>query len=165
MLEPYVHYVPISSHMGNLEQVLAWVKGHPKETEQIGKNAKKFYDAYLTFQASAHYVHSLLSKLSKIQREIDIGSYVRQHHFNKSKSRPCSAHDHDHGHVHEHELGQITQAATQTQFSRESKNPHSFSSTTTRRFGTALWDLSDMPPGPLRTKIVSQLVNTLPDLY
>ena len=42
LVEPWVHYVPIRSDLGDLMQKLAWAETHPEEARQISENASKF---------------------------------------------------------------------------------------------------------------------------
>ncbi|KAK1732823.1 glycosyltransferase (family 90) [Skeletonema marinoi] len=42
LLEPWVHYVPVRSDLGDLMQKLEWAESHPNYARQISDNATKF---------------------------------------------------------------------------------------------------------------------------
>ncbi|GAB5370691.1 hypothetical protein AAMO2058_001515100 [Amorphochlora amoebiformis] len=91
MMRPYVHYVPISDHMADLQSQLEWVRKHPSETEKIGKNARKFYESFLTFRGSSDYVHSLLTRIGELQRNINLSIFASEKGLSLTHPKPCNS--------------------------------------------------------------------------
>ena len=86
MLEPYVHFVPLSHDMSDLPDVLEWVKANPEKVEQIGKNAAAFMDEYLGTDGNSEFVRRLLVALSDISYEIDMKAEI---HTRSLQPWPC----------------------------------------------------------------------------
>lgn len=42
-MEPYVHYIPLQEDLSDLEEVMEWVRDHPKEVKTIAKQGEQFY--------------------------------------------------------------------------------------------------------------------------
>lgn len=53
MLRPYEHYIPLTKGMDRDEifEVLDWCESHPDECARIAKNARVFYERYLSYNA------------------------------------------------------------------------------------------------------------------
>ena len=62
-----VHYVSVSPDLSDLEEKIKWCKDpeNDKECEQIAKNAKDFYDKYLSEKGTYDYFHNIMNSLSK----------------------------------------------------------------------------------------------------
>lgn len=60
-----VHYVSVSRDLSDLEDKIKWCIGHDEECEQISKNAKDFYDKYLSEKGTYEYFHNIMNSLSK----------------------------------------------------------------------------------------------------
>ena len=64
-LEDKVHYISVTSDLGNLEKQIRWCIDNNDKCEQIAKNAKDFYDKYLSKKGTYDYFHNIISSLSK----------------------------------------------------------------------------------------------------
>ena len=64
LLKPYEHYVPIESDLSDLIKQIRWCKSNDKKCQEIAKNAKIFYDKYLSKEGIFDYMQSLFVKLS-----------------------------------------------------------------------------------------------------
>lgn len=65
LLVPYVHYIPIKSDLSDLIEQIKWCKSNDKKCQEIAKNAKSFFDKYLSDEGMYDYMQSLFVKLSK----------------------------------------------------------------------------------------------------
>lgn len=66
LLIPYIHYIPLDPTLSE-EDILKkfeWCEQHPEECATIAKNAKEFYDKYLTFEAILDYCQNTLKNIS-----------------------------------------------------------------------------------------------------
>lgn len=61
-LQPYVHYIPIANNLSNLEDQIQWCINHENECEQIAKQAREFYNQYLTCEKQLKYLATILDK-------------------------------------------------------------------------------------------------------
>ena len=82
-LEPYVHYIPVAPNLEDLETVLEYVRDHPGEVEQIARNGRAFFEAYLsraaarehwyriiqTYAEGLHTYHALPSSTTQVGQE------------------------------------------------------------------------------------------------
>ena len=59
-LMPYVHYIPLSRSLDDLEEQLVWVKNHRKEVKEIAENGRTFYEKYLTFARHEEHIYELV---------------------------------------------------------------------------------------------------------
>ena len=71
LLQPYVHYVPVNRKLDNLETQIKWCIDNDIKCEQIAKNAKIFYDTYLSKNSIFDYLQSYLFHLKK-----SMGTYI-----------------------------------------------------------------------------------------
>lgn len=69
-LVPYVHYVPIKEDLSDLIEQVKWCKKNDDKCEIIAKNAKEFYNKFLSKDGILDYFQKLL-----IDIKADIGSY------------------------------------------------------------------------------------------
>ncbi|GAB5357242.1 hypothetical protein AAMO2058_000357400 [Amorphochlora amoebiformis] len=93
LLKPWVHYVPLREDMSNLESVLEWLKTHPDKGRQIGRNARKFYLDYLTFENISNYVYHLGSRLALVEKYIDLDGILQNSgtNFREFAEKDCGA--------------------------------------------------------------------------
>ena len=59
-LEPYVHYIPVAPNLEDLETVLEYVRDHPGEVEQIARNGRAFFEAYLSRAAAREHWYRII---------------------------------------------------------------------------------------------------------
>ena len=64
LLKPYEHYVPIKSDLSDLIDQIKWCKKNDKKCQEIAKNAKIFYDKYLSDEGMFDYMQNIFLKLS-----------------------------------------------------------------------------------------------------
>lgn len=64
-LEPFVHYIPLSRDLHDLEERLRWVKTHGEEVKTIAENSHEFYKKYLTFARHEEHIFELIHRLSE----------------------------------------------------------------------------------------------------
>ena len=64
-LKPGVHYIPVKSDLSDLYEKIRWCRQNDKECEKISKNAKEFYDKYLTKNGILDYLQYLFIKIKK----------------------------------------------------------------------------------------------------
>lgn len=64
LLQPYVHYVPVSSNLENLVEQVHWANAHPAEIEAISRNARELAERYLTYENHLCYMHRVFSFVS-----------------------------------------------------------------------------------------------------
>jgi len=69
-LLPNVHYVPIKEDLSDLYEKIQWCIDHDEECETIAKQAKLFYDTYLTKKGVLDYVQLLFVNIKQV-----IGTY------------------------------------------------------------------------------------------
>lgn len=62
-LKPYVHYVPIKNDLSDIEEKIIWCKNNDNKCEIIAKNAKDFYNKYLSKKSILDYLENLLYKV------------------------------------------------------------------------------------------------------
>lgn len=60
MLKPYVHYVPVSKNLDDLFEKIKWCRENPLECLKIVKNARLFYDTYLSKKGILSHLKSVL---------------------------------------------------------------------------------------------------------
>lgn len=64
-LKPGVHYIQVKSDLSDLYDKIKWCRQNDKECEKIAKNAKEFYDKYLTKNGILDYLQYLFIKIKK----------------------------------------------------------------------------------------------------
>ena len=65
-LKEYVHYVPIKEDLSDLYDKIRWCRAHDAECRQIAKNARDFYDTFLTKKGILDYAQLLLVNIKNI---------------------------------------------------------------------------------------------------
>jgi hypothetical protein len=63
-MEPWVHYIPLSRDLSDLNSTLHWVKDHPEKVKGIAKRGQMFYNDYLSFEACEEHVYEFVYRLS-----------------------------------------------------------------------------------------------------
>jgi len=63
LLQPYVHYVPVKSDLGDLRDQIQWCIDHDSECNVIAGNALDFYDKYISKDSVLDYIQGVLVKL------------------------------------------------------------------------------------------------------
>lgn len=63
LLVPYKHYIPIKADLEDLISQIQWCIKNDKKCETIAKNAKKFYEKYLTKEGLFNYLESIFNKI------------------------------------------------------------------------------------------------------
>jgi len=56
LLQPYVDHVPVKADLSDLEDKIRWCRDNDEKCKQIGENAKRFYDKYVSRDALLDYV-------------------------------------------------------------------------------------------------------------
>ena len=64
-LEPYVHYIPVSADLHDLNETLHWIQDHPAEVKAIAGQGRSFWEKYLTFQGHEEHIYELAYRLSE----------------------------------------------------------------------------------------------------
>ena len=64
-LIPYVHFVPVKEDLSNLFDQIKWCKDNDSKCEEISRNAKIFYDTYLSKQGILDYLQYLFFRIKK----------------------------------------------------------------------------------------------------
>ena len=64
LVKPWIHYVPISYDLSDLEENLTWIKEHDLEAELIANNALKFAGEYFSVDYQREYLRKSIIKLS-----------------------------------------------------------------------------------------------------
>jgi hypothetical protein len=64
-LVPYVHYIPLSEDLHDLNETLHWVQDHPVEVKAIAGQGRLFWEKYLTFQNHEEHIFELVYRLSE----------------------------------------------------------------------------------------------------
>ena len=77
-----VHYIPVKSDLSDLREVLEWVRDHDAECQQIARNGRLFYEAYLSLDKSSEYAQAMLTRLGELEHEaeFDIVKFVNDMH-------------------------------------------------------------------------------------
>lgn len=65
LLVPYVHYVPVKGDLSDLIEKIKWCRAHDAECETIAKNARQFYDTFLSKKSILDYLQKLLIRLKQ----------------------------------------------------------------------------------------------------
>jgi len=65
LLEPYVDHVPVMSDLSDLEEKIRWCRNNDEKCQEIGENAKKFYEKYVARDALLDYVEMVCKQISK----------------------------------------------------------------------------------------------------
>jgi hypothetical protein len=60
LLKPFIHYVPIKEDLSDLISQIKWCINNDKKCEIIAKNARLFYEKYLTKDGILNYLHEKL---------------------------------------------------------------------------------------------------------
>lgn len=63
-LIPWKHFVPVESDLSDLLEKVSWCLENDRECEQIAKNARQFYDTYLSKKGCLTYLKNLLCEIS-----------------------------------------------------------------------------------------------------
>lgn len=82
-LKEYVHYVPIKEDLSDLYDKIRWCRSHDAECQQIVKNARLFYDTFLTKKGILDYAQLLFVNIKSITGTYfynysDIRSLIRE---------------------------------------------------------------------------------------
>ena len=64
-LIPYVNFVPVKEDLSNLFEQIKWCNDNDKKCEEITRNAKLFYDTYLSKQGILDYMQYLFFRIKK----------------------------------------------------------------------------------------------------
>lgn len=64
-LIPYVHYVPVKEDLSDLFDQIRWCRNNDQKCEEISRNAKSFYDTYLSKNGILDYLQYLFFKIKK----------------------------------------------------------------------------------------------------
>jgi hypothetical protein len=64
-LIPYVHYVPVKDDLSNLFDQIRWCRENDSKCEEIAKNAKIFYNTFLTKNGILDYMQYLFFRIKK----------------------------------------------------------------------------------------------------
>jgi hypothetical protein len=64
-LEPYVHYIPVSEDLHDLNETLHWIQDHPAEVKAIAGQGRLFWEEYLTFQGHEEHIYELVYRMSE----------------------------------------------------------------------------------------------------
>ena len=70
LLIPYHHYIPVKNDCSDIIEQIKWCKANNEKCKQIAKNARLFYDTYLSKNGMFDYTQKLLIDLKK-----SIGNY------------------------------------------------------------------------------------------
>lgn len=70
-MTPYVDYIPLEMHLGNLEETLRWVKDNPQHVKRIARNGRLFYERYLSYEKIEEFYYELFYRL--VEARIDRG--------------------------------------------------------------------------------------------
>jgi len=65
LLQPYVHYVPVSNDLSDIYNKIRWCKNNDEKCKEIVSNAKKFYEMYLQKDGVLDYMQKLLFDVKK----------------------------------------------------------------------------------------------------
>jgi hypothetical protein len=76
-LKPYVHFVPVSDDLSDLESQIEWCRDNDSKCKTIADNAYNFYKQYLEKDGVYNWFEGLLSDLSKIRVEPTIKTIPR----------------------------------------------------------------------------------------
>lgn len=68
-LEPDKHFILINHDLSNLKEKLQWCMKNDDKCENIAKNALKFYNSYLSTDATFKFFHQTLTNLSSLRRK------------------------------------------------------------------------------------------------
>ena len=68
-LEPDKHFILIKNDLSDLKDKLLWCMDNDKKCEAIAKNALKFYNSYLSADATFSYFHKTLTNLASLRRK------------------------------------------------------------------------------------------------
>lgn len=71
LLRPNVHYIPVANDLSDLREKIKWCKEHDSECETIARNARSFYQKYLSQGGILDYLQLLMVGLKK-----EIGVYL-----------------------------------------------------------------------------------------
>lgn len=64
LLVPWVHFVPVSADLSDLDDRLQWCIEHDEECQEIARQARAFYDRYLSRSGCLEYLWNVLVSLS-----------------------------------------------------------------------------------------------------
>jgi hypothetical protein len=70
LLKPYIHYIPLEKEFDENEiyEKFEWCQQHPELMNTIIKNARNFYDTYLSYDSILNYMQKLCFSISKKYR-------------------------------------------------------------------------------------------------
>ena len=69
-LQPYVHYIPVSEDLHDLNATMHWIQDHPVEVHAIALNGRAFYEKYLTFARDEDHIFELVYRLSEYTHDL-----------------------------------------------------------------------------------------------
>jgi len=65
LLQPYVDHVPVKADLSDLEEKIRWCRQNDDKCREIGENAKKFFEKYVSRNALLDYVEMACKQISK----------------------------------------------------------------------------------------------------
>ncbi len=65
-LVPYKHYVPVKADLSDLYEQIRWCKENDEECQKIVKNARDFYDTYLSKKGVLDFFQALLVRMKSV---------------------------------------------------------------------------------------------------
>lgn len=65
LLKPYVDHVPVKADLSDLEEKIRWCRQNDDKCREIGINAMKFFDKYVSRSALLDYVEMCCKQISK----------------------------------------------------------------------------------------------------
>ena len=84
LLKPWVHYVPVSSDLSDLDERIQWCLANDSECQKIAKQARLFYDTYLSKKGTLEYLKHILIECSQ--------RYVRKPYLPKLSQKNLENH-------------------------------------------------------------------------
>jgi hypothetical protein len=65
-LQPYVHYLPISSSLSNLSMQIQWAQNNSQEVQRIVERMNKYAQSYLTEEASICFMYRQITSYARM---------------------------------------------------------------------------------------------------
>lgn len=65
LLKAWTHYIPVKDDLSDLHDQVTWCRKNPEKAETIAKNAREFFDQYLSEDGMYDYLQGLLVNLHK----------------------------------------------------------------------------------------------------
>lgn len=67
-LQPYTHYLPLASNLGNLESQIEWASTHSEHVLRMIDNANAFANEHMTDERVTRFMRRTLSEYAKLMR-------------------------------------------------------------------------------------------------